>query len=197
MAEIDDLLTNDINNIARWPEGSMTVNQLNDAGRALEGILARWYQDLRAQTITSGSGTAYAVASNRSVTSYAEWAFALIRAHVANAGAATLAVSGLPAKPLRRHGGAQLVIGDIAANKVLLVAYNAAGDYIECIGIGDGALVAPSYTVAALPASVAGQIAYATNGRKNGEAGGAGTGVLVFRDGTAWRACDTGATVAA
>jgi parallel beta-helix repeat protein len=61
--------------------------------------------------------------------------------------------------------------------------------------------VAPSvgtYTVAALPTSAIGaaQLAYASNGRKNGEGSGAGTGVLVFRDGSAWRACDTGATVA-
>jgi hypothetical protein len=56
----------------------------------------------------------------------------------------------------------------------------------------------PTYTVAGLPGvSVAGDTAFATNGRKNGEGGGLGTGVLVFSDGTAWRACDTGATVAA
>lgn len=56
----------------------------------------------------------------------------------------------------------------------------------------------PVYTVAGLPGvSVAGDTAFASNGRKNGEGGGAGTGVLVFSDGSAWRACDTGATVAA
>lgn len=55
-----------------------------------------------------------------------------------------------------------------------------------------------TYTVAGLPTNVqANQIAYASNGRKNGEGAGSGTGVMVFRDGTAWRACDTGATVAA
>lgn len=54
-----------------------------------------------------------------------------------------------------------------------------------------------SYTVAGLPAGSAADAAYASNGRKNGEGAGAGTGVLVFKDGTAWRACDTGATVAA
>lgn len=43
----------------------------------------------------------------------------------------------------------------------------------------------------------AGSLAYATNGRKNGEGAGLGTGVLAFRDGTQWRACDTGATLAA
>jgi hypothetical protein len=54
-----------------------------------------------------------------------------------------------------------------------------------------------TYTVAALPTGAAGRMAFASNGRKNGEGAGAGTGVLVFHDGTAWRACDTGATVAA
>jgi hypothetical protein len=58
--------------------------------------------------------------------------------------------------------------------------------------------IAPTYTVAGLPAvATAGQFAFASNGRKNGEGGGLGTGVICFYDGTAWRACDTGATVAA
>jgi len=64
-----------------------------------------------------------------------------------------------------------------------------------------GAMLAPLtlmiYTVAALPAGAAGYVAFASNGRKNGEGVGSGTGVVVFHDGTAWRACDTGATVAA
>lgn len=52
-------------------------------------------------------------------------------------------------------------------------------------------------TVANLPAGAEGQVAYATNGRKNGEGGGAGTGVIVFFDGSDWCAIDTGAPVAA
>lgn len=62
---------------------------------------------------------------------------------------------------------------------------------------GVSALTMFSYTVAGLPTATAGRIAYASDGRKNGEGAGNGTGVLVFADGTAWRACDTGATVAA
>lgn len=55
-----------------------------------------------------------------------------------------------------------------------------------------------TFTVAGLPAAgTAGRMAFATNGRKNGEGAASGTGVLIFDDGTAWRACDTGATVAA
>lgn len=55
----------------------------------------------------------------------------------------------------------------------------------------------PTFTVAGLPTGGVVRVAFATNGRKNGETAGNGTGVLVFFDGTAWRAADTGATVAA
>lgn len=55
-------------------------------------------------------------------------------------------------------------------------------------------------TVASLPAAstdLRGRIAFATNGRKAGEGPGSGTGVLVFCDGSAWIAVDTGTAVAA
>lgn len=64
------------------------------------------------------------------------------------------------------------------------------------VELGD-LLKVKTYTVAGLPAGSAQCVAYASDGRKNGEGVGAGTGVLVFKDGTAWRAVDTGATVAA
>lgn len=56
---------------------------------------------------------------------------------------------------------------------------------------------APSYAVADLPASAAGSIAYASDGRKAGEGVGAGTGTLVYRDGSAWRRVADDTTVAA
>jgi len=74
----------------------------------------------------------------------------------------------------------------------------AANDYVSVVVMPAGPTATlATYTVASLPALSAGSIAYASNGRKNGEGVGAGTGVLVFRDATAWRASDTGATVAA
>lgn len=41
----------------------------------------------------------------------------------------------------------------------------------------------------------AGMVAYVSDGRKHGETAGNGTGVLVFFDGSAWCACDTGLPV--
>jgi hypothetical protein len=55
-----------------------------------------------------------------------------------------------------------------------------------------------NYTVAGLPSSAgAGQVAFATNGRKPGQGAGSGTGMLVFYDGTAWISVSSGTTIAA
>lgn len=54
--------------------------------------------------------------------------------------------------------------------------------------------------VAGLPAPSAGNAgdyAFASDGRKNSETAGHGTGVLVFSDGSHWVAVDTGTPVAA
>lgn len=56
----------------------------------------------------------------------------------------------------------------------------------------------PTYTVATLPSVSTGcRVAFASDGRKTGEGAGAGTGVFVYHDGTAWRRSDDGTTVAA
>lgn len=55
-----------------------------------------------------------------------------------------------------------------------------------------------NYAVANLPvAGEPGRTAFATDGRKEGQGIGAGTGVLVYDDGTDWKSVDTSATVLA
>ena len=58
-------------------------------------------------------------------------------------------------------------------------------------------LSAASYAVAALPAGLNGAIAFATNGRKIGEAAGAGTGVMVAYSTGSWRRLSDDTIVAA
>ncbi len=53
------------------------------------------------------------------------------------------------------------------------------------------------YTVAAAPAGAAGDLAYFSNARKNGEGAGAGTGFIGIYDTTGWKVADTGAAIAA
>lgn len=55
-------------------------------------------------------------------------------------------------------------------------------------------------TVAQLPtpsATTRGRLRFVTNGRKNGEGAGAGTGTLAYDDGTAWRRASDDTTVLA
>lgn len=198
MAEIDDLSITAAANDGRWSP-SMAVSAVEDAGQALEALLARFFKDYSGQINSSGTGSAYQITPFRAVTTHKAGNAYLWKAHVANTGAATIQIGAIAAKPLRRQGGGSLTAGDIATNQLMLTVYNASGDYYEAIGIRGGAVSnhLGTYTVATLPTGSAGQTAYASDGRKNGETSGNGTGVFVFRDGTAWRACDTGATVAA
>lgn len=138
MAEIADLSVTDANNVGRFPEGQ-GIPTLNNGARALEGILARANRDRGGYTATTGSGSAYAVLTQAAYPAHAVGMIFMIRAHVANTGAATLTVNSLNPKPLVRSGGDPLVEGDILVNQVLIAVYNTALDSYECIGVGFGA----------------------------------------------------------
>lgn len=68
MAEIDDLSITDASNTARFPE-NMQFRNVNDSARALEGMLAREFKDRNMSLVASGSSNAFAVTSNRTITS--------------------------------------------------------------------------------------------------------------------------------
>lgn len=103
-------------------------------------------------------------------------------------------------------GGPSLTFANSATNGLYLIGSNNVGmaingalsvDYSATRTKYSQPIELQSYTVATLPTVGAARVAYASNGRKAGEGSGAGTGVQVFCDATAWRAVDTGATVAA
>lgn len=77
----------------------------------------------------------------------------------------------------------------------LLVGYMREVDFALRKLVGEGAPVAVAELQSA--ATMIGQRAFASDGRKAGEGAGLGSGVLVFSDGAHWIAVDTGATVAA
>lgn len=137
MAEIANLAVLDANNTARFPEGQL-VPTLNDGGRALEGILARWEKDTNGSIASSGSVNAFAILTNRVIPSHAAGNEFKFRATTANTGASTITINALAFKPLRRHGGSALQSGDIGTNQLVHVLYNSAGDYYECLGVSGG-----------------------------------------------------------
>lgn len=136
MAEIHNLNIADANNTARWPYGTMTVEQIDDAGRALEGIIARAEKDRNGSNTTTGSGTAYALTLNQSgITSVSNGGVLIVRAHVANTDAATLNINALGAKAITKMGNAALVVGDILQNDILMLVYNPARDNFQLMGV--------------------------------------------------------------
>jgi hypothetical protein len=159
-------------------------------------MIARSDKDRNGTIATSGSSTAYAILTNASVTTLSAGQWYLVRFDEACGAAPTFQVNGTTAKALCRQTGSAIVPGDITANMLAIVVYNAAADIYNVMGIGDASPTIPEYTVAALP-TTGPTVAIATNGRKNGEAADAGTGVLCFRRSTIWYACDTGAVAAA
>ena len=127
MAEIQDLLATDASNIARWPE-NMPFSGVNDAGRADEGILARWYKDSDGSITASGSSNAFSITSNRTIAAYFNNLVMLFTANFSITGAATLNLNGLGAKAIKRPNGDALLTGDIVSSQPVHVIYKSGTD---------------------------------------------------------------------
>ena len=131
MAEIHDLEPVDADNTGRWPEG-MAPSRVNDAGRALEGILARWAADTDGSLRAAGTD-ALTVAAKRALTAYGDGLVVAFTAAGANTGAATLEVNGLGAKSLRRVDGAELEAGALKAGQKCIAIYDGANGYWQIV----------------------------------------------------------------
>jgi len=127
MAEITDLDPVDANNTARFPEG-MTFAAVNNAARALEGILARWFRDFNGSIASSGSSNAYTITSNRTIAALADNLVLAFTANHTNSGTSTLSLNGLTAKAIRRPNGDALESGDIVSGQVVMVVYESSAD---------------------------------------------------------------------
>jgi len=134
MAEIQDLAVLDANNTARFGEGQL-IPSINDGGRALEGMIARWFKDTNGSIASSGTSTAFAILTNRTIAAHAAGLTFRFRATVANNGATTITINALAAKPLKRANGDALVTGDIVVNQIVDITYNSTTDAYVCLGI--------------------------------------------------------------
>jgi hypothetical protein len=128
VAEIQDLDPVDVLNVQRWPE-NMQYRNVNDAGRADEGIMARWFRDMNASVSASGSSNAFTVTSNRTIATLVNNTWMAFTANHTITGAATLNLNGLGAKPIRRFNGQPLSAGDIISGQPVQVLYKSAADY--------------------------------------------------------------------
>jgi len=127
MAEIQDLQIVDGNNVGRWPE-NMAFSAVNDAGRADEGMLARWYQDTNASILAGGSTNLFTITSNRAITTMPNNLVMAFTSNQSINGPSALNLNGLGYKSILRYNGAVLASGDIIVNQPIVVIYKSSPD---------------------------------------------------------------------
>lgn len=114
-----------------FPEGQ-APSTVNDCAREVMAAVARQFQDSDGSLVTAGTGTAYTLTTNNSNAALADIGMFVFRAHLANTGAATLAVDGLTAKAIEADGNA-LIAGDMVVDTLYLAAYNATSDAFDLL----------------------------------------------------------------
>ena len=139
MAEIKDLNTTDASNSgtaanAGFPE-NMAYSDVNNAARALEGMIARWYADTNSTLDTAGSSNAYTLTPNRTVAAYARGDTYTVEASFTNTGAATINVSSLGAKSIVKPSGSAVASGDIQSGGIYTLVYD--GTNFQMAGVDD------------------------------------------------------------
>ena len=124
MAEIQDLEIIDASNTDRFPEG-MRVNAVNNQARALEGMLARGLKDvIDGSVTTSGTTTAYTVASNRTLSAYYDGMTITVKWNATCGATPTVNVDSIGAKNLYWPGGNQVTTGDLLINARSIIQYD-------------------------------------------------------------------------
>src|SRR5574343_558915 len=83
-----------------WPE-NMAPSGINNSARENMAAIRRLYGDWNGALASGGSGNAYTLSPNRTISAYAAGVGFVFMANHANTGAATLNVSSLGAKDIR------------------------------------------------------------------------------------------------
>ena len=139
MAEIKDLSTTDANNTgtaanAGFPE-NMAYSDVNNAARALEGMIARHFADSNGTLTTTGSSNAYLLTPNRTVAAYTAGDAYMIKASFTNTSAVTINVSSLGAKSIVKPSGDALAAGEITSGGIYAIIYD--GTNFQMAGADD------------------------------------------------------------
>lgn len=144
MANISQFSTTAANNNSASPDGApegMAPSGVNDTMRENMAAAARWYQDTNGTLVTAGTGAAFTITTNSSHAALGDQSVIVAAAHLAPSGAATLAVDGLAAKPIKINHDEDVDSSTWEANQMLVFIYNATDDVYEVTGpsiVGDG-----------------------------------------------------------
>lgn len=137
-AEVTDLDVVDANNTgtaanAGFPEG-MPPSDVNNASRALEGMVARLYEDRRGTVVAYGSGNVIRVTPTRTISAYEDGlTFNFEVGSSGNTGAVTFNIGTVGGKDLRKEHDVALASGDLESGMKVVVVYNADEDRFQML----------------------------------------------------------------
>ena len=128
MAEVKDLNTTDASNTgtaanAGFPE-NMKPSDVNNASRALCGMIARWYADSNGSISSGGSSSAYTLAASRTISAIAAGDSFIFKANHASTGASTIAIDGLATKAIKKKNDQAIAANDIEAGSICHIVYD-------------------------------------------------------------------------
>lgn len=115
----------DLNSIS-LAEGVTLPSAVNDLLREDMAEVARLYHDLGANNTVSGSANAWVITTAQTFTALATGLLTAFKPTASNTTAATANVDGLGAKAIRRKGDSALLAGDMLANGIYWLEYDAA-----------------------------------------------------------------------
>jgi len=107
--------------------------------------------------VATGSANAYVLTPTIAIPSYSNGLLISFVANFANTGAATVNISGLGAKALKKFNDQVLETGDIEVNQIVVIRYDLTGNYFQILSstaavTGSGALVRATSPTLVTPA---------------------------------------------
>ena len=116
-----------------WPESTMDYSDVNDAGRAVQGTLKRYFADVNGSLVAGGIADAYTVTLNETgyVAYFAGMYFAC-KVNATNTGASTMNVNAIGLKDIVDRAGNALDGGEIASGGLYAFRYD--GTDIQLMG---------------------------------------------------------------
>ena len=141
MADVSQWSTTASSNNSASPNGApegMAPSGVNNVIRENMAAIAKWYSDSDGTLQSTGSSSAYVLATNSTHAALADMPLVAFRANHASTGASTLAVDGLTAKSIKKYHDVNLAAGDIETGQIVIVVYNATSDVYELISSTGG-----------------------------------------------------------
>jgi len=140
MAELHNLLPTDASNVDRFPEG-MAPSSVNNAARALEGMIARWYFDTNYSVTATLSGTVVQMTANRAsitltgtTSNYvADLLMAFTVGATGPAGPCKININGIGPISLRDNNGVSLSSSAIPSGSKALIVKDGTNDYFRLL----------------------------------------------------------------